>query len=337
VQAVGDDVAVTENDGAPAEQRLYDAVVRWVPDTGYGMSDVIDAACQALIDGLDSPTLRELAGASPRDSSWDVRELASRALDELRVPQPGAVPAGHMVAAGGGVARRARIDVLRLAVAPAGDDAGGGFQVQVYVNDAEMTSVGAGLGMDPYDLLVPTNRLLATPRPHTVPIARCSCGVYGCGSTDVIITGDGDLVHWDWLIEVPMNRGVSFATVQYDEEVERIAGDHSWETAERSAGRLVLTHLDHAALQAHGLAVTWVANDHRDPEQFRVALQLGDDYQIFLDTPWRNRSPEELADRVCETLARGPAKWRASWHAIKPTIPGPPTIARRSWRQEQFR
>lgn len=337
MQAAGDDVAVTENDGASAEQRLYEAVVRWVPDTGYGVSDMIDAACQALIDGLDSPSLRELAGASPRDSSWDVRELASRALDELRIPRSGAVPTGHMVAAGGGVARRARIDVLRLAVVPAGDDAGGGFQVQVYVNDAEMTSVGAGLGMDPYDLLVPTNRLLARPRPHTVPIARCSCGVYGCGSTDVTITGDGDLVHWDWLIDVPMNRGVSFATVQYDVEVERMAGDDSWETAERTAGRLVLTHLDHAALQAYGLAVTWVAKDHRDPERFRVALQLGDDYQVFLDTPWRNRSPEELADGVCEALARGPGKWRASWHAIKPTISGPPTIARRSWRQEQFR
>ena len=122
------------------------------------MPELIDAACQALIDGLDSPTLRELAGASPSDSSWDVRELADRALDELRIPRPGAVPAGHLVAAGGGVARRARIDALCLAVAPAGDDAGGGFQVQVFVNDAEMTSVGAGLGMGPYDLLIPTNR-----------------------------------------------------------------------------------------------------------------------------------------------------------------------------------
>jgi hypothetical protein len=334
---VSDDVAVTENDSMPAEQRLHDAVARWVPDTGYGMSDMIDAACQALLDGLDSPALRELAGASPRDSSWDVRELAGRTLEELGIPQPGTVPAGHLVAAGGGVARRARIDVLRLAVAPADNAAGGGFQIQVYVNDAEMTSAGAGLGMDPYDLLIPTNRLLATPGPHTIPIARCGCGVYGCGSTDVTITGDGGLVHWDWLIEVPMNRGVSFATAQYDAEVERVAGDHSWETAERTAGRLVLTHVNRTALRAYGLAVTWVANDHRDPEQFRVALRLGDDYQIFLDTPWHDSSPEELAVRVCETLARGPSTWRASWHAVRPTILRPPAIARRSWRREQVR
>lgn len=328
---------MTEERKVPAEQRLQDAVARWVPDTGHGVSDMINAACQALIDGLDSPALRDLAGASPRDRSSDIRELADKALDELDIPRPGMVPAGHATAAGGGVARRTGIDSLRLAVVPAPDDAGGGFQVEVYVNGTEMTSAGAGLGMDPYDLLIPANRLLAAPTPHTVPIARCSCGVYGCGSTDVTITRDGDLVHWDWLIEVPLARGVSFAAFQYDAEVERVAGDHSWETAERTAGRLVLTHLDRDALRSHGMAVSWVANDYRDPGLFRVALQLGDDYQIFLDTAWQGCSPEELADKVCETLARGPGKWRASWHAIKPTLPGPPAIARRSWRPEQIR
>jgi hypothetical protein len=240
-------------------------------------------------------------------------------------------------AVGGGAARRAGIDSLRLAVVPVPDDSGGGFQVEVYVNGTEMTSAGAGLGMDPYDLIVPTNRLLATPRPRTVPIARCSCGVYGCGSTDVVIHGDGDLVHWDWLIEVPMARRVSFSADRYSAEVERVVGDHSWETAERTAGRFVLTHLDREALLVHGLVVSWVANDHRDPGLFRVALRLDDDYQIFVDIPWRDRGPEELAEEVGEILGRGPGKWRASWHAIKPSLPGPPAIARRSWRQEHFR
>jgi hypothetical protein len=72
-------------------------------------------------------------------------------------------------------------------------DAGGGFQVQVFVNGAEMTSAWAGLGMDPYDLLVPSNRLVATVEPRTAGIARCSCGVYGCGSTDVTIV----VSRWD--------------------------------------------------------------------------------------------------------------------------------------------
>lgn len=236
-----------------------------------------------------------------------------------------------------GVVRRAGVDSLRLAVAPVSDEAGGGFEVQVYVNDAEMTSAGAGLGMDPYDLLVPTNRLLATPTRRTVPIARCGCGVYGCGSTDVSILGDGDLVRWEWLIEVPVTRAVSFAAGQYDAEVRRVAADHSWETAERTAGRLVLTRVDRDALRSHGLAVSWVANDYRDPELFRVALQLGNDYQIFVGARWGDRSPEELADEVCEILGQGPEEWRASWHAIKPALSGPPPIAHRSWRRERFR
>jgi len=235
------------------------------------------------------------------------------------------------------VTRRTEIDSLRLAVLPVPDQAGGGFQVTVHVNNIEMTSAGAGLGMDPYDLLIPTNRLVAAPQPHTVPIARCDCGEYGCGSTDVTIVRDGDLVHWDWSIEVPMNRGVSFAASRYDAEVARVATDCSWETAERIAARLVLTQLDNRTLQSHGLAVSWVANNHSDSRLFRVALQIAGDYQIFLDTPWQDRGPAELADEICRTLARGPGKWRATWHAIKPTLDGPPTIARRSWRREQIR
>ena len=179
------DVVVTGNERASSEQRLHDAAAEWDQDRRYGSSGLIDAACQALIEGLDSPTLRELADASPRDSSWEIRELVGTTLDELGIPQPGSIPAGHVVAAGGGLARRTAVDVLRLAVLPAATGAGGGFEVRVHVNDAEMTSAGAGLGMDPYDLLIPTNRLLAMPQPHTVPIARCECGVYGCGSTDV--------------------------------------------------------------------------------------------------------------------------------------------------------
>jgi hypothetical protein len=327
---------VTEKDGGASEQRLYDAVAHWNVETGYGLADLIHAACKALIDGLDSPALRELAGASVKDSSWEIRELVSKSLEELEIPYPGTVPAGFTVAAGGGVARRPGVDSLRLDVAPVSDKAGGDFQVQVHVNGVEMTSAGAGLGMDPYQLLVPTNRLVATSQPRTVPIARCDCGVYGCGSTDVTITRDGDLVHWDWSIEVPMSRGVSFAAAQYDVEVARMAADHSWETPERTAGRLVLTDLDRERLLAYGLEPSWVANDYRDHELFRVALQIGGDYQVFVDTPWRGRRPEVLAREVCATLALPPHEWRATWHAIKPTLTAPPKIAGPSWQRKQF-
>lgn len=41
------------------------------------------------------------------------------------------------------------MDQLRLAVTPLPPDAGHGLQVEIYVNDVEMTALGAGLGMDP--------------------------------------------------------------------------------------------------------------------------------------------------------------------------------------------
>ncbi|MBQ1022767.1 hypothetical protein KBX00_00110 [Micromonospora sp. C95] len=328
--------SVTEKGSGSGEQRLYDAVARWNADTGYGLADMIHAACQALIDGLDSPTLRELAGASVRDPSWDIRELVAKSLEELRIPYPGTVPPGFALATGGGVARRPGVDSLRLEVAPAPGDVGGGFQVQVYVNGTEMTSAAAGLGMDPYDILVPTNRLVAGSQPHTVPIARCECGVYGCGSTDVTITRDGELVHWDWLIEVPMNRGVSFSAAEYDVEVARVAADHSWETAERTAGRRVLTDMDRERLRSYGLKTSWVANDYRDHELFRVALHIDGDYQVFVDTLWRGRGPEEVAHDLTATLALPPREWRATWHAIKPTLTKPPKIAGPSWRPARF-
>src|SRR4051812_38926240 len=103
-----------------------------------------------------------------------------------------------------------------------------------------MTAGGAGLGMDPFDLLFPENRLLPSAEPHTIPVARCDCGNYGCGMTDVRISREPGVVHWDWLIEAPINRRVTFDSVDYARELERVTADSRWETADRTAGRLVL-------------------------------------------------------------------------------------------------
>ncbi|MGK5739373.1 hypothetical protein [Micromonospora sp. URMC 103] len=228
--------------------------------------------------------------------------------------------------------RRSGVDTLRLAVARESAPAGNGFQVQVFVNGVEMTSAGAGLGMDPYDLLVPTNRLAATPDPATVAIARCECGVYGCRATDVTIVRDSDLVHWVWSREVPLDRRASFLATAYDAEVTRAAADHSWETAERTVGRLVLTQVDRYRLRLQGLDVDRVAGD-RDPGLFRVALRAGDEYQVFVDVPWQGRGPQELARAVCEILAQPPRTWQASWHAVVPAVSDPPAAAGPSWRR----
>jgi len=195
---------------------------------------------------------------------------------------------------------------------------GGGFQLLVHLNDVEMTAIGAGLGMDPYDVIIPTNRLVASSEPHTTPIARCECGIYGCGATDITITRSGDRVHWDWLYEAPINRGVSFDAADYAREVDRVVSDHSWETPERTAGRLILTEVDRKHLLRYGLAPDWAFNDYRNPELFRVALRKDNDDQVFVETRWRERSPEQLAAEICATLAQPPDQWDATTRPASP-------------------
>ncbi|MFY1635764.1 hypothetical protein ACN27F_21230 [Solwaraspora sp. WMMB335] len=238
-------------------------------------------------------------------------------------------------AAAAGSRPKTGLDSLRLSVAPDSAPVSGGFQVQVHVNGVEVTAAGAGLGMDPYDLFVPVNRLVAGPGPQTVPIARCTCGVYGCASTDITIIPDGDLVHWEWSQNVPMPRGATFNAADYDVEVTRAAADHSWETPQRTAERLVLTQVDRDHLARYRLRPDWVGADRRDADRFRIALRFGDDYQVFVNVAWRGRSPEALARDLCTTLTRPPQHWDATWHAISPRHDAPPPIVGPRWRRER--
>ncbi|MET7511201.1 hypothetical protein [Streptomyces albidoflavus] len=62
--------------------------------------DLVQAACDALVAGLDSPTLRRLAALTRAEAGYDVRELLPGALDELGLvcPVPGST-AGQEAAA----------------------------------------------------------------------------------------------------------------------------------------------------------------------------------------------------------------------------------------------
>ncbi|WP_285509647.1 hypothetical protein [Actinokineospora sp. NBRC 105648] len=214
-------------------------------------------------------------------------------------------------------------DVLRLAVVPAPEEAGAGFQVRVHVNGDDVT---VGVGMDPYDLLVPHNRLLATAAPGRVPIGRCTCGDYGCCPTDVVVQRVGGLVLWAW-----SGNSATFVADQYDAEVARAVADHTWETPDRVAGRLLLAGLDRARLLDHGVTPDWVHHD----ERFRFALRYGADYQLFLDVEWGDHTPESLAAEIRETLARPPRDWPVSWHAIDPALRDtPPAIAGPDWKPD---
>jgi hypothetical protein len=316
------------------ERRLSEAIARWDSLSHSGPASVIDAACDALVAGLDSPALRTLAGMSKGSRRDEVEAVVRDALDELGIPRADDLRQGLQIVHGGGTEPRPGTDHVRFEVKPVHGSVGG-YEVLVFVNGTEMTAAGAGMGMDPYDVFVPDNRLVATAEARRVPIARCECGVYGCGVTDVSILRDGGLVHWDWHEEVPMNRGVTFSATEYDAEVSRLAADRAWESPDRVAGRMILTDVDPEALSRHDLRVSWVANDYRDPSRFCVCLQLAQSHQIFLYTPWENRTPTELAELVVQSLRKRPSSWRAEWHAIQPGL-GPPALAGRRWRHHKL-
>jgi len=68
-----------------ARARLYDVAVLW--GVGYVVAvDVVDAACDALVAGLDGPSLRILAGVSRRHADEEVPEIVEAALRDVDLP-----------------------------------------------------------------------------------------------------------------------------------------------------------------------------------------------------------------------------------------------------------
>jgi hypothetical protein len=217
---------------------------------------------------------------------------------------------------------------------PATPESGGGFAVEIFVNEVEMTATGAGFGMDPYDLLVPAGRLSAGSEPVQRPVARCGCGVYGCGSTDVVILRESDTVRWEWRYDAPINRDCEFDATEYDEEIRRAEQDASRETPERTAARAVWKELPDGKLRDE-LRLSSVIDDYRNPEQFVASLMYRDTHQVFGYFPWSGREPGDLAQDVIQTLLAHPLDaWNAAWHSIT-RDGGPPEIAGLAFRSSR--
>jgi len=66
-----------------AQAAFADAVGMWRTEPGAALPDVVDAATNLLVVGVDSPSLRELAGTSSRESQWVVEPLIQATLEEL--------------------------------------------------------------------------------------------------------------------------------------------------------------------------------------------------------------------------------------------------------------
>lgn len=188
--------------------------------------------------------------------------------------------------------------------------------VEVYVDGVELTAKGAGLAMPAWDVLGLSHAFAATNEPRTVPFARCGCGVYGCGSTDVTITRDGSIIRWQFTIETPGVTDVAFDADAYDTELARSLADHSWERPSVTAGRLVRERLDHEALASRGLTLLWASQRFDDPHRFEVCLALVEGearYQLFVGHHDDFADPERAAQRMLAKL-RGPfTEWSAQW------------------------
>jgi hypothetical protein len=312
------------------EQRFYDAAARRTSVA----AGLIDVATRFLVEGLDSPALRELAGAPHSTRSKDLRRLLWTSLAELSIPRPTRDSPGQRVTQDGTTYARLPTDELRFEIVPA-RELERSYEVLIYVNGVEITEAGAGMGMHPFDLIVPANQLAATAEPRRVVVARCTCGEPGCGSTEAEITRDGDAVHWDWYVDVPLNHGVSFEATAYDAAIEQLAADRSWQQPVDTASRLVLEDVDRDVLGSAGLELSWAAADHRDPDKFHLALYApADTFQVFLRFQLPGLSQEDVAAEVVRTLRARPPRWSASFHWMVVGRRGRPSMAGWRWRSE---
>ena len=75
-------MAGAEPEEVSATLALEEAVSLWRSNASH-VAEVIDAATDCLVAGLDSPSLRMLAGASPRASMLELEPLIFASLEEL--------------------------------------------------------------------------------------------------------------------------------------------------------------------------------------------------------------------------------------------------------------
>lgn len=208
------------------------------------------------------------------------------------------------------------------------------LRVIVRIDGDDVSRADGNDGPDPWHVLVPVNRFVATVESTTATIASCpGCGP-DCFSVEARIRREGDAVRWEWGRSGARwegeRRTTLFDAAVYDAEVARIGAEHGWETAVRRAGRLILTGLALPS-RIEGVRV------HADRSgNLEVWLEEPNEYQIFVGMPWNEERPDESAAEVRAVLAGPTARWPARWHSIKGGREDPPTYAGPSWQPIEF-
>lgn len=124
---------------------FYCALLEWA--AGARGQTIVDAAAAALVDGLDSPALRYLAGAAHAEADSDAGEWAPQAAAELDLAIPERLSAEAYV-------RVARLYASRFLSDPAEPRAFASLGYRMYVAAGYPTELGAFSGLDDwYDML----------------------------------------------------------------------------------------------------------------------------------------------------------------------------------------
>jgi hypothetical protein len=208
-------------------------------------------------------------------------------------------------------------------------------QVIVRIDGVDVSRADGNAGPDPWHVLVPVNRFVATGDPTTAVIACCpGCGP-DCDAVEARIRREGGTVRWEWGRRGARweadRRTTLFDAVDYDAEVARLGADHGWETAERRAGRLVLAGL---ALPA---GIEGVKVDAVGDGELEVWLEEPGAYQIFVRAPWDGERPDESAAAVRAVIAGPAALWPAQWHGVTTDRrETPPAYAGPAWRRADW-
>jgi hypothetical protein len=186
-------------------------------------SDLHDQCVNLAVNGRDvSQVVHELdLEPSPR-----LRETARWVIDTVARHDE---PAGHFA--------------IRIVVPDPAPDGHPEVEARILIDGVPIVAANFDKGPAeiPEYLLLP-GRLRATDEPREVRLAEAYCTEGCCGGLYVTIVREGDDVVWkNWRSSMPGDPPPEFRfdAVHYDEEIDRVEHDHSWEWPARTVARLV--------------------------------------------------------------------------------------------------
>ncbi len=202
------------------------------------------------------------------------------------------------------------LSVIRFMVVPSPDT--NDHEVKIFLDGEDF--IGRHwpdmMGMDP-DELLSYRYLSAQDVPHVVTVVRCGCGVAGCASVSVRISGQDDRVIWDnWqgVTGEPPAETLIFDREQYMGAVKDAIEDHSWETPDRTAARILTSIVDQNTLANNNLKYQWATGRLRDAT-LTVSLVGPEECQILVHLDWEEQSAEEIAHEAARLLKTDPNQW----------------------------